>query len=213
MIGQGVLGVKCGYVHDKSFNKVGSNLVFMNIPMVDNRYSLLTQCVYESGIEDKISRLISIRLTSRKVNYSYYGTVVSDFWHFTLDVPVGVRFKRRLSDALHLQLDIEAGGNYVITPDHNTSVADVDNNHFQFVRATKLCYFGQVGVNVVNRINSRQTVSFFLAYQHQFTALFRYRMFNASFDLYGNEMYTSNLNFGLLFSFDLRAPTRLEITR
>jgi hypothetical protein len=200
---QGAIGLKCGYVHDKSFNKVGSNLVFMNIPVVDNRYSLLTQFIYESGLEDRISKLFSLRLTSRKVNYSYYGTVVTDFWHFTLEVPMGIRFKHRLSNALLMQLDLEAGGNYVLTPDHNTSVADVDNNHFQFVRTRKLCYFGQTGLNIVSRLNNHQSLSLFIAYQLQLTPLFRYRMFNANFDVYGNEMYTSNINFGVIFSGDL----------
>jgi hypothetical protein len=212
--GQNFLEAGIGYAKDRNFNHVGRHLYAVHpfysesIPFIDNRWSVLASLRYEHHLTGNISALLSARAVIRKINYTTQGTVIGDFLYTTLEVPLGLRYRKRLNDQLHLRFDLEGGVNYIVSPDEVTRISTMDKGsgqaHFQFVRNTALSYLITPGIGLESRIRDGSFITFFLAFQYQVTPTFRYRAFDRHFDLYGSDMNAHYLSLGLSYQFRIK---------
>ncbi len=197
-----------GYVHDRNLDNPGLNILIMDPPIIDNRYSYHIHFRYERQFKKCVFGLAGLRLTIRKFNYHHpwSRSVYGDFMHHTLELPAGVRFKKQLSDNLKLRFDVEGGFNYVLTADRKTLYADNQpGNHFQLLKRRQWSPFLQSGFGWETRISHQSYLSVFMSYQVQLKPLFRYRLFNSlGFDVYGREIYTHNLSFGVTYTFAMK---------
>lgn len=189
------------HVQDKTFNVIGHEISMYNPPFVDNRYTIASHFRYEHGISSVVSGIIGLRLTSRKFNYNQPGQRIHDFMHNTIELPVGLRFRKKILENLSIKYDLEGGMNYVITSDQNSRAGDLYGNYFQFSAYNKPAYFLQSGLGFETKISQTNYLSFFIAYQYQFTPLFRYRAYNEWFDSFGPDILTHNLSTGIAFRF------------
>lgn len=129
-----------------------------------------------------------------------------------IEIPIGVRLTKRLNEQYNLLFDLSPGFNYVLSNDNITRrsvTTDLSSNSdrsnkFQMVRSTNLNYFAQSRINLQSKISENKSLLFFIAYQHQFTDLFRYRTYNTKFDFYGNPLRPHYFSLGFSYQFSLR---------
>jgi hypothetical protein len=199
-----------GYVGDKNLNiNVPFDGAFLPAPIISNRCAFQLSAGYERKINSKASIIINVRNVSRKIDYFYNYNLIDGFIYNVAEVPLGLRLKKELNEQYKILLDLSPGINYVLSNDNitrrivtNDLTATADRtNKFQFVKSKQLNYFAQVKINLLSKITTNKALIFFIAYQHQFSSLFRYRTYNNQWDFYGIPIKSHYYSFGFSLHF------------
>lgn len=197
-----------GNVVDKSFNTNQPGFVVLS-PAVESKAAFLFSLGYERRIKNKLYFILNLRTVHRRINYSVSGAQTSAFFYHVAELPIGLRYKKSMGASHDLLFDLSPGLNRVLTADKTTattvsndkSMNANQSDRFEFNSNTKVCYFAQARISLASKLADTKSLLFFLAYQQQFTSLFRYYAHNNLFGLYGNPVNTNYISLGLSYHF------------
>lgn len=191
-------------VRDKNFDlSVPYAFAFESIPGIDNRYAMGLAIAYERKNASHVSFIVALRDVMRKINYVKVNTVLSGFMHHTLELPLGLRYTKTLTEQYTFRMDLCPGLNYVLTQDETTvQMGDAySETSLQFVKSTRPGFFTQFSLGLESKLSSKSSLVFFFAYQYQATALFDLRINSAYIDRYAISVNTNYFSFGLGYRF------------
>ena len=186
------------HVLDKNFNRFADYFLLGTPPQMDTRYSAAATLGYTRKISNNWYLLSGGRLVLRRVNYVQRATVVGGFYHHMVELPLGLRRAFQLNDNFGFNADFGAGVNLNSSRNESSIHFNHDelNTRIQFINYQKPGVFAFLGLSLFARISEFNSIAFNMAYQHQFTSMFRLEGRDNLFLSYGTPVKPSYLSFG-----------------
>ncbi len=186
------------HVLDKNFNRYADYFALGSPPQMDTRYSASATLGYNRKISGDWHLLIGGRFVLRRVNYLQRATVVGGFYHHMVEVPIGLRRVFHLNNNFGLNADLGGGVNLNTTRNESSIHFNNDNlnSRMQFINYRKPGIFTFLGLSLFARISELNTIAFNIAYQYQFTSMFRLEGSDYLLLSYGTPVKPSYLSFG-----------------
>lgn len=202
------------------FSVSALNDVDWNKPMADFQYtfsnmSLQSDHPLKFGLcfEEKfrtVSPSISVNLIYRNIKYSEHYAPLTNFNHFTMELPLNFTYRKSIQEGSSLIMNIGGGCTYNIST--NKFQAGVLRNDtliysFNLVNPNKISAFMNGGIGIECSLKKLGSLQFKLEYCYQFSKQLQYEHTDKYFNQITNKYRMNYASLGFVYYFPICKKT------
>lgn len=201
------LGISLNYINDFDWDKPLAD--FLN---TEKNFSLKSKIPLKFGICIQkdfkiISPSLQINVIYRNIKYSENHIPISDFNHYSLNVPLNLNFKKNVSDESSFIANIGGGINYILTPSNKTKIGMNSNDSLIYslhiLKPDKPTAFFNCGIGWECTFKNIGVFQIKVEYMYEFSKQIKY-MYIDKFSTNSSNNYRINyLSYGLTYLFPI----------
>ena len=198
-------GISLGFIADYNWNKPLQDFQHpFLLPNVNlqSRLPLNVGILFEKQYSN-ISPSVGLNFIQRNLVYSQKYTNLVTFSHQTIELPVNLTKRKKISNDAHIIMNIGGGLNYILTPTSKTQTGFKINDslvyEFSIINPYKLNGFINAGIGIENKLGDIGIIQIKFRYVYHISAILKYDVYSSGFIQTTNPFRNNYATIGLTY--------------